>query len=96
MRLHSSPSEWSPRLGQEFYAEVSDTYSQEDCSDFCRREVLPHLEGGAVKRPLKEVRVDLCTWLEAMGGRAVLVCDSARDIRQLRRMFLFPAGTDCR
>jgi len=29
-----------------FYAELSDTYTEKDCSEFVRLAVLPHLEGG--------------------------------------------------
>jgi hypothetical protein len=28
----------------EFYAELSDSYRLEECSEFCQRKVLPHLE----------------------------------------------------
>jgi hypothetical protein len=76
--------------GDEFYAELSDTYALEQCSDFCRREVLPHLEGGAARVSQAKVRQSLGDWLTAKGRGTVLVCDSPRDLRQIRE--LFPSG----
>lgn len=73
--------------GEEFYAELSDTYSPRECSEFCRREVLPHLEGGAARMLLVDVRHSLWNWLASRGAGAVLVCDSPRDVRQIRRLF---------
>jgi hypothetical protein len=74
----------------EFYVELTDTYELQDCSDFCRREVIPHLQGGAVRQTLSEVRILLQAWLAARGLAAVLVCDSPRDLPQLA--VLLPAG----
>ena len=76
--------------GQEFYAELSDTYLTADCSEFCQLEVLPHLEGGVRRMTLDEVRGKLYSWLTACGPGTTLVCDSPRDIHQLRE--LFPDG----
>jgi hypothetical protein len=73
--------------GNEFYSELSDTYSADACSDFCQREVLPHLEGGAARRTLAALRVELRSWLSAYGRDTLLVCDSPRDISQIRRIF---------
>lgn len=67
----------------EFYAELADTYELRDCSDFCRRKVLPYLEGEAVQLTLEGLRVALVTWLLERGPDVVLVCDSPRDIPQL-------------
>jgi hypothetical protein len=67
----------------EFYAELSDTYRPEDCSEFCASEVLPHLEGGAVAMSVDELRRRLPAWLHERGAGAVLVCDSHRDVGQL-------------
>jgi hypothetical protein len=35
------------QLGLEFYAELADGWSTEDCSKFVMAEVLPHLDGAA-------------------------------------------------
>jgi hypothetical protein len=74
----------------EFYAELADTYELGDCSDFCHREVIPHLQGGAVRQSLSEVRTMLEAWLRARGLDTVLVCDSPRDVTQLE--VLLPGG----
>ena len=76
--------------GQEFYAELEDTYTINDCSEFCRMEVLPHLEGGLICMPLALVRTTLGEWLAACGPNAVLICDSPRDVSQFNE--LFPQG----
>ena len=72
---------------QEFYAELADTYSSNECSAFCRTEVLPHLEGGPNCMPLSIVRTLLLAWLTAKGSGAVLICDSPRDVLQFRELF---------
>jgi hypothetical protein len=70
----------------EFYAELSDTYRPEDCSAFCRSEVLPHLEGEAVQLSLKGLRQALSAWLSERGPAVLLVCDSPRDVLQLHAL----------
>jgi hypothetical protein len=75
---------------QEFYAELADTYALPDCSAFCLREVIPHLEGGPARRTLYELRKELQAWLLGRGEGAVLVCDSKRDVVQINR--LLPDG----
>jgi hypothetical protein len=83
--------------GNEFYSELSDTYSADACSDFCRREVFPHLEGGGARRTLEALRVELRSWLSSYGRDTVLVCDSPRDISQIRRIFPhgLPTNVSC-
>jgi hypothetical protein len=76
-----------------FYAELADNYSKEDCSEFCRMTVLPLLEHGHARMTLSELRIKLHAWLNACGPGAVLICDSPRDIIQLK--YLFPAGPPC-
>jgi hypothetical protein len=67
----------------EFYAELSDTFHPDECSEFCRKQVLPHLQGGRAQISLAELRAKLEAWLLARGPSAVLVCDSPRDVVQL-------------
>lgn len=74
----------------EFYAELTDTYEAADCSEFCRQEVLPLLEHGVAAMTLPKLQDTLYSWLFARGPGAVLVCDSPRDVVQLRK--LFPRG----
>lgn len=74
----------------EFYAELTDTYEPADCSLFCQQEVLPQLQGGSARLSLAATREALATWLKQRGSEAVLVCDSPRDVVQLRE--LLPEG----
>jgi hypothetical protein len=74
----------------EFYAELTDTFDLRDCSDFCRNEVIPHLQGGPARQSLSEVQTTLEAWLRLRGLDTVLVCDSPRDVTQLAT--LFPGG----
>lgn len=59
-----------------FYAELSDTYQQQDCSDFTCSTVLPLLEGGGCELSLLELRSHLFAWLEAFNEPVKLACDS--------------------
>lgn len=72
----------------EFYAELSDTYGPTDCSEFCRQHVLPLLEGGSTRVTTRELRPKLRGWLADRGPGTVLVCDSPRDVLQIRRLLL--------
>jgi hypothetical protein len=73
---------------EEFYAELAHTYRPADCSDFCRHHVLPLLDGGAAVISLRELRPKLRTWLAERGPGTVLVCDSPRDVLQIRELLL--------
>lgn len=73
-----------------FYAECSDSYVVEECSEFCKAVVLPLLEGGPVAMSLSDIQQRLAIWLTGFESRATLVCDSPRDATQLE--MLFPAG----
>lgn len=62
---------------REFYVELADTWSIDDCTGFVRREVLPLLTGLSV--PRAKARIDLRAWF-ATAPRAVQVaCDSETD-----------------
>ncbi len=74
--------------GDSFYAELSDTYTVEDCSDFVIEHVLPLLEGGNALMTFKELQSQLYNWLEALGEPVTLVTDSvAWDGYWLRQIF---------
>lgn len=73
-----------------FYAELTDTYNKDKCSQFCQTIVLPLLEGDHYEKKLVELKEELWNWLSERGEDAVLVCDSPRDIIQIQ--FLFPQG----
>lgn len=59
-----------------FYAELSDTYSPDDCADFAREAVLPRLEGGNARMAMSVLSDRLTAWLESFGERVKLATDS--------------------
>lgn len=69
-----------------FYAELSDTYTTENCSEFCRQYVLPHLDEKNLMT-LVELRLALRSWLVNVGTNVRLICDSKRDLAQLATIF---------
>lgn len=60
----------------EFYGELTDGWTLEDCSPFVLKEVVAVLEGGSAALPLAELRIRLKEWLEAFGEPVQLVTDS--------------------
>lgn len=73
-----------------YYAELTDTFVIAECSDFCRKSVLPLLDRGTARKTLAELRIELYDWLATRGPGTTLLCDSPRDVVQLRA--LFPNG----
>lgn len=62
--------------GKLFYAELADTYQPRDCSDFAREAVLPLLEGGEWRMPIRSVAEGLTTWLSSFDEQVTLATDS--------------------
>jgi 3' exoribonuclease, RNase T-like len=62
--------------GRAFYAELSDTYQQSDCSNFVIETVLPLLAGGECKMMEAQLVVRLKAWVEQFGDEVVLRSDS--------------------
>lgn len=74
--------------GDSFYAELSDTYTVEDCSDFVIEHVLPLLEGKNALMTFKELQSQLHNWLEALREPVTLATDSPPwDWHWIRVMF---------
>lgn len=62
---------------REFYVELADTWRDDDCSGFVKREVLPLLQGNAI--PIFVARERLINWF-ADGPRSLqAACDSITD-----------------
>lgn len=60
---------FSDSTGQNvFYAEFSNTYDYEKCSQFCKSRVIPLLEGGSVCKTLEQVRIELFSWMKDQGS----------------------------
>lgn len=62
---------------REFYAELSDTWQHDDCTEFVKQQVLPLLSGPGT--PLVEVRSTLRTWFADGPRFAKVACDSGTD-----------------
>jgi len=82
-----------------FYAELSDTYTREDCGDFAREIVLPKLEGGSACTEWRILCKRLTVWLERFNEPVVLATDSlAWDWRWIQEVFYemerWPANVD--
>jgi hypothetical protein len=76
-----------------FYAELSDTYEIQDCSEWVRENVLPLLDGGEALMSRQQLRVRLRNWLESFGEPVTLAADSlAWDWPRIHE--LFPAPKD--
>lgn len=74
--------------GQEFYADLSDTYVAEDCSAFVLEAVVPHLERGATLMTMDQLAIQLGQWLEAFDQPVRLATDSlAWDWSWLHEIF---------
>lgn len=61
---------------REFYAELSDTYTIEDCGDFARLAVIPKLTGAEVRVSLAELGDRLYAWLTTFDEPITLATDS--------------------
>jgi hypothetical protein len=57
--------------------ELDDTWADDDCTGFVRREVLPLLEGPGI--PRAKARVDLRTWFAEAPRTVQVACDSEID-----------------
>jgi hypothetical protein len=62
--------------GEEFYVELTDTYSVEDCSDFVIKNVLPQLDPLQYGQSLVEARASLRSFLGCF-GEELEVCSDA-------------------
>lgn len=74
-----------------FYAELSDSWQDKDCSDFVHEAVLPQLEGGEFRMRLSDLTMRLGGWLDEFGGPVKLVTDSlAWDWPWIAEIFELP------
>jgi hypothetical protein len=51
----------------EFYVELTDTWNESDCSDFVCERVLPQLDLATHGRTTEQARIELQTFLQALG-----------------------------
>lgn len=62
--------------GQEFYAELTDTFDEVICSMFVIENVLPILWGKDYEMSISELPEKLKSWLESFGQPVQLMCDA--------------------
>lgn len=74
-----------------FYAELSDSYRLDQCSDFVHEEVLPRLEGGDSLMTTSELTLRLGNWIESFECPVTLVTDAvAWDWPFILELFSLP------
>jgi len=59
--------------GQEFYAELTDTWQPSDCSGFVIETVLPLLDGGSARMMEAQLAVRLKEWVEGLTDNKMVV-----------------------
>jgi len=83
--------------GREFYAELTDTYELEDCSEFVKQFVLPILKGDPYKMSEYACALKIAQWIEDLGEPCILGLDNVSwDFPHLKRLIqmtsLWPAN----
>ena len=74
-----------------FYAELSDNYLLDQCSDFVHEEVLLRLEGGDALMTTSELTLRLGNWIESFEYPVTLVTDAvAWDWPFIVELFCLP------
>jgi hypothetical protein len=59
-----------------FYAELNDTYTLKDCSDFVKTDVLPYLKGGKYVMSEYDCKLSICKWIEERNQPCVVCTDA--------------------
>lgn len=66
---------------REWYAELSDGWTEQECSPFVLREVLPHLSGPTLS--CAEASASLRNWFAEAPRRCIAACDAESDFQFL-------------
>lgn len=66
---------------REWYAELADGWTEQDCSPFVKREVLPLLQESRLT--WVEARESLRQWMAAAPRNCIVACDAERDFQFL-------------
>lgn len=59
-----------------FYAELTDTYTLKDCSDFVKENVLPFLKGSQYAMTEYDCKLALCKWIEERNVPCIICTDA--------------------
>lgn len=73
--------------GEYFYAELTDTYSVNDCSKFVVSYVLPFLKGGEYRMTFSECALKIGNWIESREEKCIIASDNPQwDIPYLKKL----------
>jgi len=73
-----------------FYAELIDTYTLEDCSDFVKGFVLPFLKGDPYRMTWAECQIRMGVWIEERGVDCTIASDNPSwDIPYLNKLLAY-------
>jgi hypothetical protein len=71
-----------------FYAEIIDTYTTADCSDFVKVNVLPYLKGDPYRMTWAKCAAEIKLWIEKRNVRCCIANDNPGwDTPYLKQMF---------
>ena len=59
-----------------FYAELTDTYTLDQCSNFVKSNVLPLLRGGKYRMSFNECVLKISEWIENRGVECIIASDN--------------------
>lgn len=59
-----------------YYAELSDSYKEEDCSSFVKENVLPYLLKGKYSKSRSQVALELGNWIEDRAEKCIIANDA--------------------
>ncbi|MBA4709238.1 hypothetical protein [Aquitalea aquatica] len=69
---------------REWYVELADGWTEDGCTEFVRREVLPHLLGP--RMTWTEARASLLVWMAAAPRHCIAACDAEQDFQYLLQL----------
>ncbi len=70
-----------------FYAELTDTYRLEDCSEFVKAYVLPFLKGGEYRMTSYQCALKMGNWIEDRNTKCIIGTDAPGwDLPHLNRL----------
>lgn len=73
--------------GEYFYAELTDTYSVDDCSTFVIGHVRPFLRGGDFEMTFQKCALEIGHWIEERGKKCIIASDNPGwDVPHLKRL----------
>jgi hypothetical protein len=73
--------------GEYFYAELTDTYSVDDCSNFVIGHVRPFLRGGDFEMTFQKCALEIGHWIEERGKKCIIASDNPGwDFPHLERL----------